>query len=402
MKTAQKVLAFCLAAVLLSVSAVTAFAETPTYGDRMEKAIVYIKDHFKADFEDEADPATALHADLWSLLCVISAGKSADPEYSFMIPTVSASALDTESAAIDYAKTILSVSALGQDPKNFEGRNLAEELADRQQPDGSFTPNGGATANELPFIITALELSGVDYEHEKAVDALTSLQKSDGGYTYLNSLTEGNVDTTGMVLMGLGMTPYGLSKASGAVNYLEGTLKEGYFVGKGAYDTANSCSQAMGILGLAAVNEDLLSDRWAGVADALCALQTDAGGFVYMAGLDTPDYYSTYQSILALAALQAAEAARPESSSQPSSSAPPTTDGTPSLSSGSAATTSATAADGGPNTGDRGVSPVFIILLAVGVAAVAVCIIVPKVKKGGNKPQDSMPQNPPDDKDDNQ
>ena len=410
MKKLKGLLASLLAVTVVTGTATAALAaETkPTAADRLEKAIVYMKDTYAGEFA-----AGTAKANMWTLACAVGAGKQNDPDYAFMIPAVDADELDETTPLSEYATSILSLLLLEQDPSEVNGRDLVKELAAKQNADGGFTgAYGPASANELPFAILALDLAKGAYNQQGAMDAITALRKPDGGYSWDSSAAVGNVDTSGLALFCLADTDLGKDVLAPTVAYLKSTLNaEGFFVGKDAYATANACSQATAVLGLVTAGVDMSEGDYAQAVNALLSLQSDEGGFLYDSASEEPDYYSTYQGVLALVALKLNETpvtSPPETETTTDTTTGDSSDTAPATTSADSAATDAeqavtttsaggagTVQSGNHRTGDAGLNPLIIVVLVIAVAAVAACVVVPMVKK-----KKAAGEQPPEDQDD--
>lgn len=391
MNKCKSLLASLLAVTVMAGAAVPAVAAgktEPTVSERLDKAVDYMKDTYKDSFV-----SGDMKANLWTLLCAVGADKLDNAEYAFMIPDTDVSGLGETASLSEYATTILSLLLLQQNPADMDGRNLVQELADKQGEDGGFTgPAGAATANELPFVLAALDLAGADYDVQGGLDSLTALRKTDGGYSWDSTAAESNVDTSGLALFALSDIEQAKELMQPTVAYLKGTINaDGYFVGKDAYAAANACSQATAVTGLAAAGVDLSDGDYAAALEAFLAFQNEDGGFLYDAEADAPDYYSTYQGALALTALKLAETqvpppeettTEPVVTSEPAGSAgdPTSADAAPS----NPAAGTGSGQSGNHRTGDAGLHPMIIVVLVVAVAAVAACVVVPMVRKKKN------------------
>ncbi len=390
MKKCKSLLASLLAVSGVTSAAVPAMAAEKaelTVSERLEKAVVYMKDTYKESFV-----SGDMKANMWTLLCAAGADKAGDAEYAFLIPDTDVSWLGETSSLGDYATTIMSLLLLQQNPADMGGRNLVQELADKQEEKGGFTgPAGAATANELPFVLAALDLAGADYNAQGGLDSLTALRKADGGYSWDSSAAESNVDTAGLALFAMADVELAKGMLQPTIDYLKGTINaDGYFVGKDAYATANACSQASAVAGLAAAGADMSGADYAPAVQALFAFQNEDGGFLYDSEADQPDYYSTYQGALALTALKLADGSRPpvEDTATSSETTAEGTGTTDSAASGDSDTVkpagTGSSQSGNHRTGDAGLHPLIIVVLVVAVAAVAACVVAPMVKKKKN------------------
>ncbi len=116
---------------------------------------------------------------------------------SWKLPDWKIDELDEDSYATDYAGTIIGMLAAGQEPTDVGGRNLVQELVDRQRSDGSF----GDWLNETIWSMIALDTAKAEYDVSAAVKYLCDQQLADGGFTLYG--TESDPDMTGMVLIAL-------------------------------------------------------------------------------------------------------------------------------------------------------------------------------------------------------
>lgn len=203
---------------------------------------------------------------------------------------------DLENGITTYVGYIYAFAAMGQSPRNAFGRiDLLSKLAAKQQEDGSF-----GYINEHVYAMLALDHFEEPYENIAALKWLLEQQQEDGSFTY-NPEWGGDLDLTAMVLSTL--APYAKrSDASAsirkAVKYLqENQLENGGFV---AFDVENSNTISAAIIGLTDVGENVQSDKWKGMLDALSKFQLEDGSFVYQIGEKEANRFATYQALTAL------------------------------------------------------------------------------------------------------
>jgi len=130
-----------------------------------------------------------------------------------------------------YAKHILTITASGYDPKNFNGINLVEVLKSSQLPSGKFKDTINGT-NEV-FInghiwsMIALEAIKENYDRNKAVLFLEKIQNKDGGFP-LTISGKSDIDITAMAITALSMA--GKNKndksISKALSFVKNNLKK--------------------------------------------------------------------------------------------------------------------------------------------------------------------------------
>lgn len=308
MKLKKRVLAAFLTAVLFfSLPAAVSAAASPA-----DRAMEYYAASLKGDFEDGS-----LSADLWHLACLSGTGKLADEAFSFLQPVYESSRLTAETSSAELAKAVLGQYLLKKDPRSFEGRNLVSELAARMQADGTFpSALGPAYPADNVWSIVALSVSGEKGSLAPALENLIASRTADNGWNSYGGAT-GEIDFTGMAMeaLALNRSAEGVEQAlAQAVEFLRGCMDENaFFVGRGQWDTANTCSQAYAIMGLVAAGEDVQSQAYSRggktPVDALLSNQDpDNGGFWYdIAYRETPsdwfpapDDMSTYQAIISL------------------------------------------------------------------------------------------------------
>ncbi len=116
---------------------------------------------------------------------------------SWKLPDWKIDELNEDSYATDFAGTIIGMLAAGQEPTDVDGRNLVQELVDRQNSDGSF----GDWFNETIWSMIALDTAKAEYDVSAAVKYLCDQQLDDGGFALFG--TDSDPDMTGMVLIAL-------------------------------------------------------------------------------------------------------------------------------------------------------------------------------------------------------
>jgi len=210
------------------------------------------------------------------------------------------------------ALLILTLLAAGQNPSDYQGRNLVAELAAAQLPSGKFADHllegGERLVNAHLWAILALKAAGEPLPRPEAARRwLIERQHPDGSFHWdaLSSDTA-DVDTTGMALMALaalGETPESPAVQK-AVEYLKtAQLPDGAFSSWGA-ENAESCSAV--ILGLVALGLDPQGADFrkpeGDPVTALLRFQLPGGAFEHVRGGGANEM-ATQQALLALAAL---------------------------------------------------------------------------------------------------
>lgn len=183
---------------------------------------------------------------------------------------------------------------LGKDPYNFGARNIVEDLLDRQNDNGSFSTVWGE-----PWALIALDLVDAEYDQEQHIDAILAQQSASG--------TFGDADATGWMLTALAPYMNENEAVKSAVDksvewahekFLENDEFPGMF-------GPNANSTASVVMGLAAVGEDLYSEKWSkenrSLVEDLIEYQQDDGSFWWKKDTAGAVGMATEQALLAIA-----------------------------------------------------------------------------------------------------
>lgn len=145
----------------------------------------------------------------------------------------------------DLAKSIIAISLLGENPKDFNKTNLVEILENRVQEDGTLTDdvNGGCGAT----IWTLMALETVNSPKVKAVaDKLSTMAMDNGAYWYEYQGPNADLDTTGWAMEALSVAGRSTYEAaiSKAYTFVQSKLKAAdgsYDIGWGGNADTQSC-----------------------------------------------------------------------------------------------------------------------------------------------------------------
>lgn len=145
----------------------------------------------------------------------------------------------------DLAKSIIAISLLGENPKDFNKINLVEILENRVQEDGTLTNdvNGGCGAT----IWTLMALETVNSSKVKAVaDKLSTMAMDNGAYWYEYKGQNADLDTTGWAMEALSVAGRSTYDAaiSKAYTFVQSKLKSTdgcYDIGWGGNADTQSC-----------------------------------------------------------------------------------------------------------------------------------------------------------------
>jgi len=234
----------------------------------------------------------------WEVIGLANAGVDLSV-YTWQLPDWN---LDSANASVgDYAKAILAIKAIRQDPTDVNGRDLCQELASKQDPgDGHF----GDWFTEHIWSVKALDESGSNYNVTQAIDYIISSKKSDGGYAVSGDVAD--PDTTGFTLIALANHTEinGVSEAiTGAKNCVHSLqLDTGGFSSTIAESAESDSAVIRGLLACG-FNEIITREDWTRndntMIDALYAFQLEDKSFAHeLAG--ESNRMATYQSLLAI------------------------------------------------------------------------------------------------------
>ena len=206
----------------------------------------------------------------------------------------------------DYARVILTLGMLGEDPADFRGYNLVETLY-------NWNNLNNLTINQISWTLLALDSKQYDipedakWSRETLINLLVSKQNEDGGFASWGSTSD--VDMTAMVLQTL--VPYNdASHAAvqpvfeGGIRYLQSQINED--AGFESWGNENACSTAQVLILLPMLGMDPAASN--GFVKAQKNMITNLegyrdetdGGFFWQKGSPYSKDGSTYQVVLAL------------------------------------------------------------------------------------------------------
>lgn len=273
-----------ISAILLIMIFITVIASVDLYGTDYSGVFEDVVDYYKTD-------KPGLDS-WWELVALKGAGEDLSDD-SWILPQWESEDLPAATAnPADYSGFILGLMAMDENPQDaLGGRNLTEELADRQEEDGTF---GSSAINMHIWSMVALDAAEETYDRESALEWLLGNQKPDGGFAL--SGIKGDPDMTGMALLAL--SPYiNQADVSSAVyesiEYLRNTQCESG--GYSSWGSENSNSAAIVISGLVSVGQEVSSS----IIDALLEYRLPDNTFSYQKGGST-NFLSTAQSLIAL------------------------------------------------------------------------------------------------------
>lgn len=201
------------------------------------------------------------------------------------------------------SKAVLVAVATGQDPRNFGGRDLIDQLLVGQD---SATGMFGDTLFKHAYAVLALRNAGAGVP-ETAVTAMTSQFTEDGAWALFGGTTPGTADTNTTALVMQALVAVGRpDAAAGALPYLRRMQNEGGgfpYQKPSAWGTETDAnSTAVVLQALNALGEPL--SRWVkNGTDPLGALlalwDKDSGGYFWQASTPAPNMLATAQAVQA-------------------------------------------------------------------------------------------------------
>jgi hypothetical protein len=193
--------------------------------------------------------------------------------------------------ASDIALTILAMKTVGQDPRDFKGRNLIEALRNRRG-NGSF----GNDVNVTAFSVLAFRSVGASKDAQYSLKWLYKAQNDNGGWGIAKGANSDS-DSTGAALMAI----TGNKQANRAFGFLDGMQKSSG--GFGNSGTANAQSTGLVMQGLVAQGRSVnyLKKNGNTAADYLLSLQQSDGSIFYAKNNDATRIWVTADGTTALA-----------------------------------------------------------------------------------------------------
>lgn len=229
----------------------------------IDKAISYLK----------AQPQTA-----WSTMALAGAGETEiDLNHLKSIPS------DQESATT-YAKYILALVAVGENPSNFGNENYVEKLKSFYQ-DGQFGEEN--FINDDVWAILALSSIGQKNLAivQDAKDYILDNQNSDKGWSYDISFSSSDTNDTAAAIMALLETGVSLSSSAiqNSISFLKSQQNDDGGFSYLADSLSDSCSDAWVVSAIYKLGQDPSSSNWTkngkNALDHLKSLQDEDGGF---------------------------------------------------------------------------------------------------------------------------
>lgn len=201
----------------------------------------------------------------------------------------------------DYARVVLALSAMGQDPADLGGYHLLDPLSDLE------TLKGQGLSGVM-YSLLAYSVKGADAEtYSEYIDWIVSSALADGGFA--NGGTKGDPDMTAIAILAL--APYQEDSrvketVDRAVAFLEGAMQEDG--GFSSYGVKNAESAAQVVTALCALgidpaaDERFCSESGENPLSNLLSFAAADGGYYHVKGASGSNQMATEQALIALAA----------------------------------------------------------------------------------------------------
>ncbi len=251
----------------------------------------------------------------WSYIALSASGKDLADTMALQSCEQQLALLQPDDSLNYYSLLVMTLLAAGQDPQNYRGQNLVEQLQAAQLPYGKFADNidrsgtGGSgeqvLLNTHVWAVLALHAAGTECpDATKAKEWLKDQQHLDGGFNWNMLDASSDSDSTGMALTALGLLGEKPDSPSvqKAVNYLKlAQDNNGAFTSWGAVNP-ESCSYV--IEGLTAVGIDPTGSEWTkpggSMVNAILSYRLPDGSFEHIKGGGS-NPMATEQSLIGLA-----------------------------------------------------------------------------------------------------
>lgn len=201
----------------------------------------------------------------------------------------------------EYSRVVLTMSALGYDPKNISGYDLLAPLLDFEK-----TSYQGLNGNIWALI--ALD-SVKDFDDEtnikqKNIDKILSRQNTDGGFSLNSKENTSDIDITSMAVTALSnhKDDEKVRKClDSAVEYLLSSQNENGGFSSFGEENSETCSQV--IIALCSYGSDKDNGILNNMKNNLLSYKSDDGSFFHSRSSKTTNIMSTEQAFLALTSL---------------------------------------------------------------------------------------------------
>ena len=264
-----------------------------------------------------SDPAVSSVGGEWTVIGLAKSGDTGLSDYFSRYTQNVLSVLSEKNGVLherkytEYARVVLALTAIGQDPQNFGGYNLLLPLADYDKT--VFQGVNGAIWALFAFDSGNYEIPAISKQEHQAtrdryINKILSSALSDGGWGFSDT---SDPDLTAMALCAL--APYRAQETvnqaiQAGLSYLSGIQNEnGGFSGFGG-ESAESCAQVL--LALSALRIPVTDKRFQKngntVLSALLSYEKPDGSYSHTPGGES-NLMATEQAFYALSCMQSAQ-----------------------------------------------------------------------------------------------
>ncbi|MGK2933123.1 MAG: ECF transporter S component [Solirubrobacterales bacterium] len=195
--------------------------------------------------------------------------------------------------ASDLALVILALKTVGQNPRDFKGRDLVTALHVRRGKKNSY----GDNVNVSAYAALAFRSAEAEEAKKRVIKWLISAQNFDSGGWGITSKAKSDPDSTGTVLQIM----HGKKNIRPAVKYLKKTQKDsGGWANSGTVNSQTTALAIQGAMASGKSREYLKSNGNSGL-DYLLARQTDDGSVWYSKSSDQTRVWVTADTAIAIA-----------------------------------------------------------------------------------------------------
>ncbi|MFA7637389.1 MAG: S-layer homology domain-containing protein, partial [Monoglobales bacterium] len=227
----------------------------------------------------------------WDVVALYGAGVDLS---DYTLPEWTSESLDETSAVTDYAGIIFGLIASGENVHDVWGRDIAEELAEKQDPaTGLF----GSFPNQQIYSILALDAAKEPYNRTAAIDALIDFRAENGAFGY--SPTNPDIDLTAMALLVLDKTRHAAIINSCVTYIAESQLENGGFSSWGIENSNTLCAVISAIATLDLLEDERFIKNNRSLAEVLSDYILDSGMLTWEAGYTDENLMATQQGLIA-------------------------------------------------------------------------------------------------------
>lgn len=285
--TLRRLCGLFLALVLLSAVPAAALGPVPDWSGALEETAAYLQ-------QTVPDPQVSSTFGEWAVVGLARGGRLAQSQKTNYLQNLENTLVGKQGVLstrkhTEYARAVLALTALGEDPRSVGGYDLLAPLVD-------FDATVRQGLNGAIFALIALDCGG--YEADPALRVrylghILDAQLADGGWSM--SGTQADPDVTAQALQAL--APYRADHESAVEAGLDRLMS---LWGQGSFTTCEAYAQAL--IALCALGEEVPG----GLLTGFLSFRRSGGGFAHLPDGKT-DQMASEQALCALTALERAE-----------------------------------------------------------------------------------------------